>query len=277
MILSFCRFVCMLLGLGVLSSLGGADSVDLRRSHSLEVVREYKKDPDERKFFQVLSFLQLANQNGRAVLTDYQEVLDEAYEAIIGTPGYEVKIERKLEELRLDHLENRGGDYDLRRQEIFVGVSRIRSSEIVALLIRLLEDGRDGGKIRAADGTIYTLLSNSDYAGNALIALIDDLPLRRDRFGDPVRDVSALQQWGASVVDGSQTFRFKGDPRKFTIHGPVEPPARVVKASPVLKTTSEESDPAAPNRTPALILAMVVLLAAVAALLAPRICKANRG
>lgn len=250
--------------------------IEKRKSFSMGVIQDYEENPSDAGFFKVLEFLGLG-ERGERMLGAHREVFDRASKAIVRSPDYSGRIQRRLDSLREDHLTGKGEGYDRSRDQLFASLGFLQEPEVVLLLIKLLDDERDAGKIRAADGIIYTLLSDGDYAGIALIALIEDLPLRRDRFGDPIRDVSALRQWGASVVDGSQTFRFKGDPRKFTIHGPVETPARVVKASPVLKTTSEESAPASLNRTPALILAMLVLLAAVAALLAPRIRKANRG
>ncbi|QJE94889.1 hypothetical protein [Luteolibacter luteus] len=253
-------------------ALGAEDLTKEWRANAEQKLGEARSDPSQANVMAAAAYLAVA-ERGEAMEPDHREVVAAITETIRSVNDYPRHFNDELLNLREANTRRELGDYNFARQRVFFQMQQFRDVVMLELLIELLDDSQDFFDLPGG----ADLLGNDTLAGSAICEMIEDLPLPRNKYGYYTLDVAALKGWGRDVLDGSRSFRFKGDPRKFTIHGPVEPPARVVKASPVLTTIPREPTPAAPNRTPALILAMVVLLAAVAALLAPRICKANRG
>jgi hypothetical protein len=162
------------------------------------------------------------------------------------------------------------------RDEIYETLVQLPSPQIVELLGELLEDERDPWKGQPASD--YTRpLRNSFLAAQTLnrigiegVPLIE--PIKDDRDFEAARDQWKL--WFAQVKAGNRTFRFKGDPQEYNLHGPVAavPAVKLAQqgsSSPGVSSANEVSDWIPSSWIP-LVIATLVLIAALGSWLQSR-------
>ena len=181
--------------------------------------------------------------------SEQQQIFDKAQATLLAIPGHAKSYQDRIESLRAEVLSNAKlsedeianmqqagkqlvylGDYNDFREDAFLVLGQLPSSETVAVLGHYLNDpeGRDHKNLlgRYVEAVDYSpSLPNANAAAKAIRKLgIEHPPLKtpEGREWDFLREgeVDAWKDWWNEVKDGKRTYRFIGSSTEYGPDGP---------------------------------------------------------
>ena len=131
--------------------------------------------------------------------------------------------------------------YDRQRDWTLSPMGKLPDPSIVRVLGEFLPDtewpGYDSPIKAAMDGCPPP---NALLAARALGQLIEKPPLQKNPDEYSLDDVTTWELWYAQVKAGTRTYRFKGDPQEYDLHGPVSKIVTSTETLPGSSTTDAD-------------------------------------
>jgi hypothetical protein len=242
----------------VLSCIGAyaqsPESILKWKSKALSEIASIDRSSTEDQVLRVSGYLRVA-ERGEHMTSEHREVVASAQRVLLGLPQLERCFENAIERGIQNEFREAEGKGRLAKEpqvwDVFACLEQLPSPRTVAILGELLEDDRDPWKV-VPPGEISQGRPppNSYLAAKTLNRIgIEGVPIVEIRSGDRDYELARDQWklWYAAVKAGNRTFRFEGDPREYTLDGPVETAAAATALPPVRSGAS----PAVPGDAPA--------------------------
>lgn len=171
----------------------------------------------------------------RMSMNDHSPEIDSVYrnilESIIFIPGHAEyfgnQINRERKRIENDRILKNAKKpdwtgYDTLRISTIQTLTQLPSPESVKVLGELLSDRERTIEVdpKNFDADSFGTPPNASLAAGALKSLIDNPPVPVDRAHQLPADIDVWQSWYEQIKAGTFTFRLKGDPTEYDLHGP---------------------------------------------------------
>ncbi len=239
------------------------------RDRALVEISELRDFSDNNHALKIFGYAALAQSTNIKYMSQNRlDVLYSAANKIKSMPSHADFFKNHIAHLREENAKKKSINYDFDRYRMFASLHYIKSVEVVEMLIEFLDDNQDF-EVISGPGVYYESEGNDSKAAGALMMLINDLPLEKDRWGYYRKDIPALQVWGREVLEGKRTFRFKDEPGVYNIHGRIREERREPSLPPLPAASGQdgmagEKDASSPGVRWATLAALFVLLAVAA-------------